>query len=693
MKVQFTAWVCALALMTAALPRCAAVTARLPQRGAEASELSVPDETIKTDLTDAGELVFTQVTVKSEGDSFLPADPARLQSADLKNEILLVEDPKEEPDPFEEEPLLLETFEDELPAPEGEEELPVPQEEELPLKETEESTEETGEGAEGAGPESVSEPEDLFFSDGSGGLSDAESQSVFGELSSLQETAALSGAAPDENCASISCYGKKASLIRIKGLIPDEVQSSDDYYYLFKTDPGSGELTEPAARIKKTKAKGAFVFRVDTGGRPEAALSSYALAVKSGEETYTRISPSVFVRRPENASVNRAGYFDARTKKGLQSTDIHELVSTDSKTCFINIPASIVLAYNGDSVPYSYNGEVYYFNTITGYTDLVSECNRRGIQVTAQILLDYNTLTSDLCLADGPAEGANFYAFNSFDPAARQKMDAMFCFLSELFGQNGCFISNWILGNEINNPASWNYAGAIDRGSYLTNYGNCFRDLYNAVRSVRSSSRVFICLDYCWNTSIQGYKARYCLKYLDKYLARIQPGISWNLAYHAYAVPMTHASFWDGSYDALAQNSYDSPYIGMNNLSVLTDYVANVYGKKTRILLSEIGFSASEGQAVQAAAMALSYFRAACDPMIDAIHFRSYEDEPVETAQGLYFGISGRKALKVYTTMDSDNPLQKAAPYLLKKVGDSWKSLVPGYKKARLSGNYHYRIS
>ena len=45
------------------------------------------------------------------------------------------------------------------------------------------------------------------------------------------------------------------------------------------------------------------------------------------------------------------------------------------------------------------------------------------------------------------------------------------------------------------------------------------------------------------------------------------------------------------------------------------------------------------GQANQAAAIALAYYKAACNPMIDAFIIRSYKDEAHEVAQGLAMGL------------------------------------------------------
>lgn len=133
--------------------------------------------------------------------------------------------------------------------------------------------------------------------------------------------------------------------------------------------------------------------------------------------------------------------------------------------------------------------------------------------------------------------------------------------------------------------------------------------------------------------------------------------------------------------------------ITMRNIQTLTDYVKNRFGSNTRIILSEQGFSSTYGgQANQAAAIALAYYKAACNPMIDAFIIRSYKDEAHEVAQGLAMGLkdaNGKKktAYNVFKNMDSSNSLKYTEKVLKSQVGN-WKSLVPGYSTGKISSMY-----
>ena len=51
-------------------------------------------------------------------------------------------------------------------------------------------------------------------------------------------------------------------------------------------------------------------------------------------------------------------------------------------------------------------------------------------------------------------------------------------------------ISNWILGNEINNQI-WNYMGPADLNTYVSTYQQAFRTFYTAIKSTSANDRVY----------------------------------------------------------------------------------------------------------------------------------------------------------------------------------------------------------
>lgn len=492
--------------------------------------------------------------------------------------------------------------------------------------------------------------------------------------------------------------GTKVNTITVSATVSNYVKSSDGYYYLVYVDSNSGKVKKTVGKVKKPeKAKGKITFKLNISGHPEYAQGKFAIGIKKSKSAYSVISPKSYVSNPEKLSTNTAAYFVPGTKKGIQATDINELTDTKSKTVFFNLYISDLMRKDSGVETYKYNGKTYHFNGLYGYVYLVQQCNAKGIQVTAQISIDRNASTQSFITGNSPYAETAYYGWNTDNSTTRQTMEAMFAYLGEKFGKNNCYISNWILGNEVNSASGYYYVGNVSFSKFISMYSEAFRCLYNAVKSSRGSSKVFICLDNCWNQKNAFticYSARSTLESFAAKISDMQKDVNWNLAYHAYNQPLSDSQFWSGANASMfTSDANTTTFITMRNIQTLTDYVKNRFGFNTRIILSEQGFSSTYGgQANQAAAIALAYYKAACNPMIDAFIIRSYKDEAHEVAQGLAMGLkdaNGKKktAYNVFKNMDSSNSLKYTEKVLKSQVGN-WKSLVPGYSTGKISSMY-----
>lgn len=504
---------------------------------------------------------------------------------------------------------------------------------------------------------------------------------------------------PSAKAASLDYVkGTKANTIIVSATVSNYVKSSDGYYYLVYVDSNSGKVKKTVGKVKKPeKAKGKITFKLNISGHPEYAQGKFAIGIKKSKSAYSVISPKSYVSNPEKLSTNTAAYFVSGTKKGIQATDINELTDTKSKTVFFNLYISDLMRKDSGVETYKYNGKTYHFNGLYGYVYLVQQCNAKGIQVTAQISIDRNASTQSFITGNSPYAETAYYGWNTDNSTTRQTMEAMFAYLGEKFGKNNCYISNWILGNEVNSASGYYYVGNVSFSKFISMYSEAFRCLYNAVKSSRGSSKVFICLDNCWNQKNAFticYSARSTLESFAAKISDMQKDVNWNLAYHAYNQPLSDSQFWSGANASMfTSDANTTTFITMRNIQTLTDYVKNRFGSNTRIILSEQGFSSTYGgQANQAAAIALAYYKAACNPMIDAFIIRSYKDEAHEVAQGLAMGLkdaNGKKktAYNVFKNMDSSNSLKYTEKVLKSQVGN-WKSLVPGYSTGKISSMY-----
>ena len=504
---------------------------------------------------------------------------------------------------------------------------------------------------------------------------------------------------PSAKAASLDYVkGTKVNTITVSATVSNYVKSSDGYYYLVYVDSNSGKVKKTVGKVKKPeKAKGKITFKLNISGHPEYAQGKFAIGIKKSKSAYSVISPKSYVSNPEKLSTNTAAYFVPGTKKGIQATDINELTDTKSKTVFFNLYISDLMRKDSGVETYKYNGKTYHFNGLYGYVYLVQQCNAKGIQVTAQISIDRNASTQSFITGNSPYAETAYYGWNTDNSTTRQTMEAMFAYLGEKFGKNNCYISNWILGNEVNSASGYYYVGNVSFSKFISMYSEAFRCLYNAVKSSRGSSKVFICLDNCWNQKNAFticYSARSTLESFAAKISDMQKDVNWNLAYHAYNQPLSDSQFWSGANASMfTSDANTTTFITMRNIQTLTDYVKNRFGSNTRIILSEQGFSSTYGgQANQAAAIALAYYKAACNPMIDAFIIRSYKDEAHEVAQGLAMGLkdaNGKKktSYNVFKNMDSSNSLKYTEKVLKSQVGN-WKSLVPGYSTGKISSMY-----
>lgn len=504
---------------------------------------------------------------------------------------------------------------------------------------------------------------------------------------------------PSAKAASLDYVkGTKVNTITVSATVSNYVKSSNGYYYLVYVDSNSGKVKKTVGKVKKPeKAKGKITFKLNISGHPEYAQGKFAIGIKKSKSAYSVISPKSYVSNPEKLSTNTAAYFVPGTKKGIQATDINELTDTKSKTVFFNLYISDLMRKDSGVETYKYNGKTYHFNGLYGYVYLVQQCNAKGIQVTAQISIDRNASTQRFITGNSPYAETAYYGWNTDNSTTRQTMEAMFAYLGEKFGKNNCYISNWILGNEVNSASGYYYVGNVSFSKFISMYSEAFRCLYNAVKSSRGSSKVFICLDNCWNQKNAFticYSARSTLESFAAKISDMQKDVNWNLAYHAYNQPLSDSQFWSGANASMfTSDANTTTFITMRNIQTLTDYVKNRFGSNTRIILSEQGFSSTYGgQANQAAAIALAYYKAACNPMIDAFIIRSYKDEAHEVAQGLAMGLkdaNGKKktAYNVFKNMDSSNSLKYTEKVLKSQVGN-WKSLVPGYSTGKISSMY-----
>ena len=152
---------------------------------------------------------------------------------------------------------------------------------------------------------------------------------------------------------------------------------------------------------------------------------------------------------------------------------------------------------------------------------------------------------------------------------------------------------------------------------------------------------------------------------------------------------MTWTSFWtpkDATSAAMIQHNIDTPYLSMENIEQLTDYLClpqmrNTKGNVRPVLLTEIGYSSTQGEEAQAYAMVYAYQRTMTNRYIKMIIFNRQTDFPLEVRQGLSVGLTDQKgrrklAFEVFKQMSGAGNAtctQQAASYM--GIGD-WNAAM-----------------
>jgi len=145
---------------------------------------------------------------------------------------------------------------------------------------------------------------------------------------------------------------------------------------------------------------------------------------------------------------------------------------------------------------------------------------------------------------------------------------------------------------------------------------------------------------------------------------------TWCIAYHPYNADLLNPSIVSKHWTVTGKTS--TRIISMRNLKVLTRYVKKNFGRNCRVLLSEQGYSSVRSRKEQARSVALAYYIAQSDPMVDALIYHRQVDHLLEVKTGAAFGL--------YTTQGEENAdTKKDSWYAYKYAGTTKKTKYNTY--------------
>lgn len=429
----------------------------------------------------------------------------------------------------------------------------------------------------------------------------------------------------------VSCTVEKDGTVTYTAVLDSLLPVPDDgMLYLFELAPYEYELTSDTDVIKSKAFDSAetvqsFTFPVNFRQEDTRLYSKFAIGVKSGG-VVCMVTEPVYITNPEALAWNTL-MRSPRSKKSTQGEE-----------------------FNNVYLDGTYGPEIgWMFKTLQVLN--TGDC----------VSLTHPMARAEAKKADTePIEQPMFYMFNASD---EEGVKALATYM-EYYAANSRGGENWILGNEVN-TRRWNYMVWSDWDTYIREYTQAFRVMYNAIMSTNANARVFVCLDQIWDRNLtpddeEYYQYMDGKDFLEKFNALIKQSgdINWGVSQHPYTNPMGYAKFWDMSdceNGAVYEEQVTSGQIvTFQNLSVLTDFMQTPAmldsdGNVRHIILSEIGLSNAQGSEIQAAAMCASYAAVRDNPLIDEMMYLwIYSDPGMDSSLDAF-------AQKIYDEMDGEN--------------------------------------
>ncbi len=435
--------------------------------------------------------------------------------------------------------------------------------------------------------------------------------------------------------------------------------SDDGYYYLFSKAIYQDHISgEPITRIEKDVD---FIAEcnLNYNSAQSRLFDKFCMALLI-DGNYVEVSNSSYITNPEAKASYASSRDGASTKKGLlvysELINSGQLEDLGVKHAAYNVYTSLIC--NGSGISHTYNGHTYSFNAhqVGLYDIIFSRLSARGVDINAIIINDmpHSTLTYPASRGGG----ATLYAFNASDKEGVDMLGAVANFLANRYsGASGHGkVSNWIIGNEVNERTVYNYTPYMGVDQYARLYADVVRVFYNAMTAVNSTTRVYVSLDNRWNMN-KSDKSFYDVKdMMDAFNAYMcsEGNINWHVGYHPYNYPLTEPKAWSwGRYDSMVSGSSSSPIVSMRNIHVLTDYLGQSSyldnnGNVRRVILSEMGYTSSHGQGLQSASICYAYKVMEANSHIDYMLLSRQVDAAPEVAEGLALGINGKEGYTAY---------------------------------------------
>ncbi len=430
-------------------------------------------------------------------------------------------------------------------------------------------------------------------------------------------------------------------------------EHKSDKLYLFEFMPYESTSDINSMKpVKEFKVGNEVSFKLPyINGNDNRLYSKFAVAEKLVSGKYNLITGAKYIENIEILADNNETFPSGGSKKGLAVQMFSDAQQLGVAHTVINVPLNeYMLGANSEgALSFHYNGQTFYLNRnmISILDHKVKTYSEAGINVYLNVILTAPTADANENIRsfyyDNISPEASYYALNTKNETSMKAFRAFMDYIclrytspEHTYG----FVPAIIVGFEVNSNSEWNNVGSAELSSYIYSYCTAFRTAYTAMRSHYSEGRVYISLgnnfNYVDNPEID-FPAE---DFLSAFNTAIKNSgdIEWGLSVNIYPTEGGGADYWN---DAMAQDSFDTPFITMKNIGTLTEYMnreALLYNSEPRsIIVGEFGLPGNpddgNGMTLQAAAYALAYYTVCRNEDIDALIYSRHVDNPNESAR------------------------------------------------------------
>lgn len=310
----------------------------------------------------------------------------------------------------------------------------------------------------------------------------------------MSMTAAAAGTATISQC--IISGGNQITVVAAA----DGVPSDDGNLYLFEMKPYQNSISGRSdfCAVTPNAPTVTFVTTLDQGTANSKLYSKFVVAAVQGG-AFVPVSQEFYITNPEVLATHTAVNPVPLSIKGITADNAAMVSMPDLGVQHASYEMAIDRFFQpGPALPYNYNGKTYNFNQgiVAEYDMVMTIFASQKVEVTMNLVNYYNAATALTVKPSGRVPGYRHYAFNTDEQQGAESIAALMSFLASRYSNPATgLITNWIIGNEVNNNNPWYFAGNFNASNFALEYEKAFRMCYNAIKSENANARVLTCID------------------------------------------------------------------------------------------------------------------------------------------------------------------------------------------------------